>query len=149
MDEKKLPRALRNCNPLNIRHSNSMWQGLCREQMDKEFCQFKSMVFGWRAAFKLLTRTYYHVYRLYTIERIITRWAPPTENDTEAYIKRVSELTGFDPKYPLGLPSDPACGFNWICLGLAMAYVETGTRNLDFFEALAGWKLARKDISYS
>ena len=44
--------------------------------MECFFCQFKSLEYGWRAAFYLLTRTYYHKYRLYTIRTIIRRWAP-------------------------------------------------------------------------
>jgi hypothetical protein len=44
--------------------------------MECFFCQFKSFEYGWRAAFYLLTRTYYHKYRLYTIRTIIRRWAP-------------------------------------------------------------------------
>ena len=45
-------------------------------QNDRAFVQFKSLEYGWRAAFYLLTRTYYHKYRLYTIRSIISRWAP-------------------------------------------------------------------------
>lgn len=59
-------------------------------QADRAFVQFKSLEYGWRAAFHLLTRTYYHKYRLYTIRTIIRRWAPSSENDTSAYIANVS-----------------------------------------------------------
>ena len=63
--------------------------GLRVIQQDASFCQFETMEYGWRAAFYLLTRTYYHKYRLYTIRDIISRWAPPSENDTGAYIQNV------------------------------------------------------------
>ena len=48
-------------------------------QSDRAFVQFKSLEYGWRAAFYLLTRTYYHKYRLYTIRSIVSRWGalPP------------------------------------------------------------------------
>ena len=72
-----LPRGLRNCNPLNIRKGRDQWQGQAEKQTDAAFVVFKSMAWGWRAAFKLLTRTYYHKYRLYTIRMIIQKWAPP------------------------------------------------------------------------
>ena len=101
-----LPRGIRNHNPLNIRRNGKdQWKGLAEHQQDAaltsgrlssgsadskqvsvctrydaEFCQFKSLEYGWRAAFYLLTRTYYHKYRLYTIRGIISKWAPPTEN---------------------------------------------------------------------
>ena len=113
-------------------------------QTDRAFVQFKSLEYGWRAAFYLLTRTYYHKYRLYTIRGIISRWAPPQDhNDTEAYIRNVSRLTGIDPDEPLGIPSDrPA---RWMMLGLAMAIQENGTESIDPFAMLRGWELARSE----
>lgn len=35
------------------------------------------------------------------LSNLITTWAPPSENDTQAYINFVSEKTGIDPLYPL------------------------------------------------
>ena len=137
-----LPRGIRNHNPLNIRRSKDQWKGMAEVQSDRAFVQFKSLEYGWRAAFYLLTRTYYHKYRLYTIRGIISRWAPPQDhNDTEAYIRNVSRLTGIDPDEPLGIPSDrPA---RWMMLGVAMAIQENGTEGIDPFAMLRGWELAR------
>ena len=92
-----LPRGIRNNNPLNIRRGKDQWQGLRAQQTDASFCQFESLEYGWRAAFYLLTRTYYHKYRLYTIRMIINKWAPPNENLTETYIQNVSRLTRISP----------------------------------------------------
>ena len=78
------PRGLRNCNPLNIRLSGDKWKGMKAQQQDGDFCQFESMEWGWRAAFRLLTRTYYHKYRWYNIRDIIHKWAPVAENNTRA-----------------------------------------------------------------
>ena len=90
-----LPRGIRNNNPLNIRRTaKDQWMGLRAQQTDASFCQFESLEFGWRAAFYLLTRTYYHKYRLYTIRKIISKWAPPNENLTATYIQNVCRLTG-------------------------------------------------------
>jgi hypothetical protein len=76
-----LPRGIRNNNPLNIRRTaKDQWKGLRAQQTDASFCQFESLDYGWRAAFYLLTRTYYHKYRLFTIRAIINKWAPPNEN---------------------------------------------------------------------
>ena len=96
-----IPRGIRNNNPLNIRRSKDQWQGLRALQTDPSFCQFETLEYGWRAAFKLLTRTYYHTYRLFTIRAIINKWAPPNENKTEAYIKNVSRLTGIGPDFAM------------------------------------------------
>ena len=114
-----LPRGIRNNNPLNIRRSKDQWKGLADAQTDRAFCQFKSLDYGWRAAFYLLTRTYYHKYRLYTIRTIIRRWAPPGENNTEAYIANVSRLTGIDPDEPIGIPLEKPS--RWMMVGIAMA----------------------------
>ena len=134
------PRNIRNNNPLNIRRSKDQWQGLDAKQSDSLFFKFESMEMGWRAAFVILTKTYYHKYRLFTIRKIISRWAPSVENDTEAYVKRVSDLTGIDPDEPLGIPS--LYPSRWMAVGLAMAIVEGG-RQPAVFPMMQGWTLAR------
>ena len=138
-----LSRGFRNCNPLNIRRGRDQWQGQAERQTDAAFVVFKSMEWGWRAAFKLLTRTYYHKYRLYTIRAIISKWAPPCENNSKAYVENVSRLTGIDPDEPIGIPSErPA---RWIALGMAMAIQENGFESLDYFAMLRGWEMCRQD----
>ena len=97
MDKKIEPRGIRNNNPLNIR-KGSNWQGEKYPQDDKSFEQFESMQYGVRAGFIILRR-YISGYngltqRFNTIEKIISRWAPATENDTRAYIAQVERLTG-------------------------------------------------------
>ena len=139
-----LPRGIRNNNPLNIRRNKEQWQGLRAQQTDASFCQFETTEYGWRAAFCLLTRTYYHKYRLYTIRGIVRRWAPANENDTETYIAHVSRLTGIGPDEPLGIPLENAA--RWMMLALAMAIHENGTSNLDHFAMLKGYAMARGGI---
>ena len=138
-----IPRGIRNNNPLNIRRSKDKWKGMRAVQSDAQFCQFESLEWGWRAAFWLLTRTYYHKYRLFTIRAIVTKWAPAIENNTKAYINNVSRLTGIDPDEPLGIPSEKPS--RWIALGTAMAIQENGTESLDYFAMLRGWELCRQD----
>ena len=124
-----LPRGIRNHNPLNVRRSKDQWKGMAEVQTDRAFVQFKSLEWGWRAAFFLLTRTYYHKYRLYTIRAIVSRWAPPNENNTKTYIA----------DEPLGIPSDRPS--RWMALGVAMAIQENGMESLDYFAMLKGWEL--------
>ena len=38
-----------------------------------------------------------------TIRDLITRWAPPSENDTESYIKHVSDYSGLPDNHPIDL----------------------------------------------
>lgn len=81
------PRGIRNNNPLNIRRTQSKWLGevdSLKGKRDTAFCQFSSLVYGYRAAGKLL-QTYQTKYKLYVLNQIIGRWAPPSENDTRAY----------------------------------------------------------------
>jgi len=161
-----LPRGIRNHNPLNIRRSKDLWKGMAEVQTDRAFVQFKSLEWGWRAAFYLLTRTYYHKYHLCTIRDIVTRWAPPNENNTQAYIENVSRLTGIAPDDPLGSPSDSPA--RWMMVGTAMAIQENGlikreqselvrsaerengratlngTSSLDYFAMLRGWEMSRE-----
>lgn len=138
-----IPRGIRNNNPLNIRRGKSKWQGLRAQQTDAQFCQFETLEWGWRAAFRLLTRTYYHEYRLYTIRAIIQKWAPAIENKTETYIRNVSRLTGIGPDEPIGIPSDQPA--RWMAVATAMAIQENGIESLDYFAMLRGWTLCRAD----
>lgn len=139
-----LPRGIRNNNPLNIRRSEDQWKGMAEAQNDRAFVQFKSLEWGWRAAFYLLTRTYYHKYRLYTIRAIISRWAPEADhNDTAAYIAHVSRLTGISPDEPIGTPLEQPA--RWMMVGVAMAIQENGTASIDWFAMLKGWELVTPD----
>lgn len=139
-----IPRGIRNNNPLNIRRSKDKWKGMRALQSDAQFVQFESLEWGWRAAFYLLTRTYYHKYRLFTIRAIVTKWAPAIENNTKAYIANVSRLTGIGPDEPIGIPSErPA---RWMMVGVAMAIQENGIESLDYFAMMRGWELCRADI---
>lgn len=99
-------RGLRNNNPGNIRLDprgrNRTWVGLASRQLDKDFLQFATMAYGCRALLKTL-RTYTHKHKLKTIRDIISRWAPPVENDTESYIAHVSQRMGFSPDEVLPL----------------------------------------------
>ena len=103
-----LPRGLRNNNPLNIRHSASRWQGARVEQTDKSFVQFTSMAMGYRAAWRILETYYKHFEaqrKPFTPRNIIYRWAPPEENDSEAYLRRVCRLTNLAGNEALVRPS--------------------------------------------
>ena len=128
----------------HLHTAKDQWKGLRAQQTDSAFCQFESLEYGWRAAFYLLTRTYYYKYRLFTIRAIISKWAPPNENLTSTYIENVCRLTGIPPDEPIGIPSDQPA--RWMALGVAMAIQENGTDSLDYFAMLRGWGLAREGI---
>ncbi len=96
----KLPRGLRNNNPGNIRRSGNNWKGKLPAGGDPSFEVFVDMAHGYRALMVNL-RTYMTRHGLTTLEGLLTRWAPPVENDTRAYINAVVKLTGFTPNEQL------------------------------------------------
>lgn len=95
-----LPRGIRNNNPLNIRKGNN-WLGERQPQSDPAFEEFESMMMGIRAGFIILKN--YQSYllprneRANTIRKIVCRWAPPVENNSDAYVRAVSSRTGLHP----------------------------------------------------
>ena len=117
---QKVPRGIRNCNPLNIRIGNT-WMGEKANPDDNEFEQFVAMEFGIRAAF-LILRRYIRRYNLNTVEMIVSRWAPSSENSTKAYIDRVCQSMKIEPKTPIQYEDKKT-----MCnLFSAMAKVECG-----------------------
>lgn len=91
-----MTRGIRNNNPGNIRHGSSQWLGMSPTQTDTEFVQFDDPVYGIRALAKLL-KNYQSRYRLNTVRALISRWAPPNENDTDSYVKHVARVAGVHP----------------------------------------------------
>lgn len=99
-------------NPGNIEHGDP-WQGLHKEQTHERFCRFVSPEYGIRAMAKIIG-TYRRVHRgkngtpVDTIREVIERWAPPSENPTEAYIKNVGTWAGIDPEAVIDLRAPTA-----------------------------------------
>ena len=84
---EKLPRGIRNKNPGNIKLGTN-WDGLAAEQTDPTFCIFNEAVMGIRALQRILL-TYRFTHKKATIDEIIYRWAPPSENSTDKYVEFV------------------------------------------------------------
>ena len=85
-------RGLRNNNPLNIRIGNH-WMGEVLHPTDPQFEQFVSLDFGLRAGFSIIRRYIIH-YKRDTVAKIISSWAPDSENNTAAYISQACVLSG-------------------------------------------------------
>lgn len=134
MRNNNLPRGVRNNNPGNIRRNSDVFQGE-KTSSDREFKQFKSMAYGYRAIFKILSN-YGRNYHLKTIRQMIGRWAPENENDTGAYVKAVSDYAG--------IPADDPIDINdreqMIRIVAGMSKVENG-READMSDVIAGWNL--------
>lgn len=116
-----MSRGLRNFNPGNIRNGGDVFQFEKRPSLDKDFKQFFNIASGYRAMFKTLA-TYLTAHKCNTIEKIVSRWAPPSENDTKAYIKTVCGISGIDQDKKLTLKD----GESYIKIVAAMSEVENG-----------------------
>ena len=114
-----LSRGLRNNNPGNIDRSKIKWEGMADDQQDERFINFESPEFGIRAMARIIGGSYAKAgihkeigkdnkptgrkFDLNTLEGIVHRWAPETENDTQSYIDFVAKQTGLDPTEKLDL----------------------------------------------
>lgn len=86
-------RGIRNNNPLNIEKGDD-WDNLSTDQSaDERFAVFDDAEHGIRAAARILA-TYQDKHGLTSVSQMISRWAPPVENDTPAYIRNVVSGVG-------------------------------------------------------
>lgn len=82
------PRGLRNNNPGNLVYNpRNVWEGQIGH--DERFVRFDRMADGVRAL-AIVLLNYQRKHKLYTVRQIIARWAPPNENDTATYVRRVA-----------------------------------------------------------
>lgn len=133
--KKNMPRGLRNNNPGNIRKSKSHFEGEISPSEDKSFKQFKTVAYGYRAMFRILS-TYYNCYKLDTIRKMISRWAPPKENNTAAYIKMVSDYAGIGADEIIHIDNREMM----IRIVCGMSKMENG-EDPDINDVIAGWIL--------
>lgn len=121
MKKNELSLGYRLNNPFNIRFNpNNRWIGQLRPV--RGFCHFESIVYGVRA-FAILYRTYINKYHV-TVKQFISRYAPASENNTEAYVRTVCRLTGFASDYRLTTA-------DLVQFGSAVLQVEQGSARAD------------------
>lgn len=85
-------RGMRNNNPLNLKFAEG--QGAAGKD-NQGFGVYSTMEGGISAAVHQLR--IYASRGLTTLRQMISKWAPPSENDTENYIQRVSRKVGLGP----------------------------------------------------
>ena len=130
-----MARGYRNNNPLNMRHDNDRWQGEVVPSQDGAFKQFETMAWGYRAAFKLL-HNYQKNNGCRILSDFINRWAPPSENNTSAYVSTVAKRAGLSDVSEI----DTLKGDTMRAVVSAMSYVENGVE-ADEADVAAGWEL--------
>lgn len=127
-------RGIRNCNPGNIRKTDTKWKGEVPGG-DSAFETFVSMPYGYRALIKLL-QNYQKNHRLRTIRQLISRWAPSSENNTEAYIATVAKETGFGRDQAIDMKERRTA----LLMASAISFVENGVK-ADMNDVMLGWEL--------
>ena len=88
------------------------------------------MAYGYRAAWKTLDSYWKHFKKLrqpFTVRAIISRWAPPSENDTDAYVTTVLRLTSLGGNERLPRPLRGIAIDKLVRLFRAMTTMECGT----------------------
>jgi hypothetical protein len=115
-----MTRGLKVNNPGNIRISPANYVGEITPSADPAFSQFETIAYGYRAMFQVLR--HYISNGLNTIQKIINTYAPPSENDTNAYINSVTKRTGISATAILDSADFTTLGK----IVYAMAYVEQG-----------------------
>jgi hypothetical protein len=119
--DPNLPRGLRNNNPLNIEAGDFTQGQPGFVGSDGRFARFAQPQQGLDAAGRLID-TYSTKYGLNTVNGIIGRWAPSSENDTRGYAASVAGRLGVNPDQPLNLADPSVKG----ALISAMAQFENG-----------------------
>lgn len=94
-------RGLRNNNPGNLIRTSNAWQGKIPfpQNPDPKFEQFTSIKWGIRAMIKDLINDIKKGKN--TVRKLISEYAPKSENNTEAYINAVSKSLGVTPNQTL------------------------------------------------
>lgn len=115
-----IPRGQRNNNPGNLIKGSDRWDGETQGN-DPRYATFSTPEAGIRAMGKTLIN-YQSAHGLNTIGDIVSRWAPATENNTEAYITTVAKQMGVKADSPLNLRDPDTLGK----LTRAMIQVENG-----------------------
>lgn len=110
---------VRRNNPGNIRTAQRKWQGEVTPQ-GAAFCHFSSIEYGCRAMLKLL-RNYIVRHKQDTVRQIVSRWAPPNENNTAAYMNYVAGRMGITADTHLRAGQKTL-----IALASAMTFMEHG-----------------------
>lgn len=133
------PRGIRNNNPCNIRLSRTAYKGEIIPSRDKAFKQFESMAYGYRAVF--VTLHYYHTkLGLKTIRRMISRWAPPSENNTGSYVRYVSDAAHYDCDTTVDIKDKNLM----VKIVSAMSFVENGLK-ANPADVMSGYEMYKRD----
>ncbi len=137
-----MARGLRNNNPGNLVKTAIKWQGKVphSENTDSRFEKFVAMKWGVRA---MIIDVLGDIEKdgMNTIEKLITKYAPPHENNTKVYINVVAKAVGIAPNEKIPMSKEALRK-----LFIAITKHENGTpiSESDFEEGFALVPLKKK-----
>lgn len=97
-----LTRGIRLNNPGCVERTKIQWQGMAYMQDDPRYIHFVAPEWGFRCMARILL----HHYRngMINVRALINSWAPPSENQTDAYVTNVCTRMGVGPDDTINLP---------------------------------------------
>lgn len=107
LNNTKLPAGLRNNNPGNLRPlpKGQKWNGEINPDTKNNLSRFSDVTYGLRA---MATDLIGDIAKrgMNTVRKLITSYAPPSENNTTAYINFVCKKTGLTPDQQIPVTMD-------------------------------------------
>lgn len=98
-EDTRVPRGIRNNNPGNIKAFGGIhWRGQRGQDADG-FATFSSPRFGLRAI-AVIWQDYCYYHKFTTLRQYLDRWAPPSENHTETYLRVLCAAAAVGPDEP-------------------------------------------------
>jgi hypothetical protein len=99
----EVSRNVRNNNPGNVDRTSIAWQGMSALQTDPRFIVFTAPQWGFRCMSRILLGHFRE--GLTSVHALINEWAPPSENNTSAYVTEVAEDMHVGIDETLSLPA--------------------------------------------
>lgn len=116
--------GLRNNNPGNLKRwdNSTPYKGEILPNPEPPWRYFQSMAYGYRAMFHLIIVRYIMDYGLNTLHKVMHRYAPTSENDTQNYIDHMVQQTGITAHEPIDITNHSLM----LAIGRAISFMENG-----------------------
>jgi len=130
-------RGLRNNNPFNLVQTNIAWQGKIplSQNTDGKFEQFTELRWGIRAGMRDIINDIKKGQN--TIQKLISKFAPSFENNTNAYIQQVAAALGISTTTPLDLTEETVIALASVIVGVENGADAKLITEADYKEAIA------------
>lgn len=129
-------RGLKNHNPGNIRLTTQAWKGKrpSKDNTDGQFEQFTAKFWGVRAMIRIV-KGWIEKGKVSTLEDVINKYSPPSENNSNHIIATIAEKYGFNRNAILTADKET---LRKIILGIGM--METGKGSITMADFDKAWQ---------